>query len=260
VADERIQRFANETGFAEEKTAYDADGFLRLPGLISAEHLAEIERNLATYMESVAPALPAEDIVYEPTAPGAPTKIRNLWRMDRHSDFFAKLALCRELQDLLATLLNGEPVVMTVELFAKPARVGSAVPFHQDNAYFNLVPPDALTCWIAIDESTLENGCIHYLRGSHKPGLRPHVPSGVRGNSQMLADPATAAEFEDVPGILSQGDAILHHCCLWHRSEPNLSDRWRRGLLMVYRGSHCSVDPVGARNYIETLTALSGER
>ena len=122
MADERIQRFANETGFAEEKTAYDADGFLRLPGLISAEHLAEIERNLATYMEAVAPALPAEDIVYEPTAPGAPTKIRNLWRMDRHSEFFAKLALSRELQDLLATLLNGEPVPI-VDCTRPPAPV-----------------------------------------------------------------------------------------------------------------------------------------
>lgn len=257
MPDERIQRFANETDFAEEKKLYEAAGFLHLPGLISREHLAEIERNLAAYIESVAPALPTEDIVYEPTAAGSPTKIRNLWRMDRHSPYFSELAGSAGLRGLLGTLLNGEPVVMTVELFAKPARVGSAVPFHQDNAYFNLVPPDALTCWIAIDDSTIENGCIHYLRGSHKPGLRRHVPSGVRGNSQMLADTALAADFEDVLGILSPGDAVLHHCCLWHRSEPNLSDRWRRGLLIVYRGAHCRVDPVGARNYMEALTALS---
>jgi phytanoyl-CoA hydroxylase len=180
--------------------------------------------------------------------------------MERHCEYFAELAQSPTLRGLLAALLNGEPVVMTVELFAKPARVGSAVPFHQDNAYFNLVPPDALTCWIAIDESTPENGCIHYLRGSHKPGLRPHVPSGVPGNSQMLADAATAIEFDDVLGILSPGDAILHHCCIWHRSEPNLSDRSRRGLLIVYRAAHSRVDPVGARNYMEALAALPEER
>lgn len=246
--------------FANEKSLYEADGFLRRPRLVSSERLAEIEENLAAYIESVVPSLPAADIVYEPTSPGSPAKIRNLWRMERHSEYFSELARSPELGSLLSELLNGEPVVVSVELFAKPARVGSAVPFHQDNAYFNLVPPDALTCWIAIDESTLENGCIHYLRGSHKPGLRPHVPSGVKGNSQMLADTATASEFEDVLGVLSPGDAILHHCCLWHRSEPNRSDHSRRGLLIVYRAAHCRVDPVAARSYLTALESVSGNR
>lgn len=245
---------------AGEKSTYEADGFLHLPGLFASDQLAEIEDHLTTYFETVVPTLPQGDLVLEPARDGAFKQIRNLWRMEQHSEFFSNLARTPELWKRMEILLNGEPIVSAVELFAKPARVGSKVPYHQDNAYFNLVPPDALTCWIALDDSTLENGCVHYLRGSHAPGLRPHVASGVQGNSQMLADSSAASQFEDVPGILPRGDAVLHHCCLWHRSEPNLSDRPRRGLLIVYRAAHCCVDPESARTYSETLRELMGNR
>lgn len=245
---------------ASEKSAYEADGFLHLPRLFSPEDMDEIDRSLAAYVRDIVPALPQADIVFEPTPVGAPAQIRNLWRLEQHSGFFSKLPRLPRLWNRMSVFLKGDPIVMAVELFAKPARVGSEVPYHQDNAYFNLVPPDALTCWIALDGSTLENGCVHYLRGSHAAGLRPHLPSGVRGNSQMLADSSAESEFEDVPGILPRGDAMLHHCCLWHRSEPNRSDHSRRGLLVVYRGAHCRVDPDGARAYSASLRALMESR
>ena len=82
--------------------------------------------------------------------------------------------------------------------------------------------PDALTCWIALDASTKENGCVYYARGQPRTGLRRHKPSGVTGNSMTVAQPPEG-EFEEVPGILPRGGAILHHCLLLHRSERNLS-------------------------------------
>ena len=54
-------------------------------------------------------------------------------------------------------MVHGEPVSMGVETFNKPAKVGSGVPPHQDNAYFCLTPPDALTIWIALDAATMES-------------------------------------------------------------------------------------------------------
>ncbi len=66
--------------------------------------------------------------------------VRNLWRMEEHSEFFGDLARTLGLA-WIGPLVNGDPVSMGVELFAKPGLVGSAVPYHQDNAYFNLEPP-----------------------------------------------------------------------------------------------------------------------
>ncbi len=237
---------------------YESDGFVRIEPLLQPHELDEIETELIRYTEDVAPGLPAADIVYERDALADGRRaIRNLWRMEQYSTFFADLAKRPALLQVMNCLVNGKAVVAGVELFAKPAYVGSAVPFHQDNAYFNLVPPDSLTCWIALDDSTLENGCIYYARGSHRGGLRPHKASGVKGNSLMVAQPPLQSEFEQIPGILTRGGAILHNCVLLHRSEQNRSPHSRRGLLIVYRGSHCRVDPEGSRKYNEVLAGLA---
>jgi phytanoyl-CoA hydroxylase len=60
-----------------------------------------------------------------------------------------------------------------VETFNKPARIGSGVPYHQDNAYFCQSPPDMLTVWIAIDAVTEANGPVFFVKGSHRPAC-PH--------------------------------------------------------------------------------------
>lgn len=230
---------------------YETDGLLHIPQLLNGLELHAVELALQRYAELLS-KLPSVDIVREPGSQA----IRNLWRMEQHSDFFAELAQRPRILAAVAPLVKGEPVSMGVELFAKPAYVGSAVPLHQDNGYFNLTPPDALTCWIALDASTEENGCVRYARGSHKQGLLTHRATGIPGNSWGLADPPDAAALDEVPGLLAPGDAMLHHCCLLHRSEPNQSERARRGLLIVYRAAHCRVDEEGMQRYLAAARAI----
>ncbi|MCI0423549.1 MAG: phytanoyl-CoA dioxygenase family protein [Acidobacteria bacterium] len=247
----------------EQKSTYDRDGFLIVEDLLPEQRMQELERALNRYYETIVPLLPATDIVYETdAATGARTGIRNLWRMEKHSPYFDQLGRQREICDLVGTLVNGEPVLMAVELFAKPARVGSAVPYHQDNGYFNLTPPDALTLWLALDDSTEENGCVYYARGSHRQGLLPHKASLVPGNSWGLAEQPDPNQPEEVPGVVRRSSAILHHCCLLHRSERNLSGRPRRGLLMVYKAAHCQIEAAGMEKYLaasEASHAAGGE-
>ena len=93
--------------------------------------------------------------------------------------FSANWPSIRALVDLVAPLVNGPLAVMAVESFNKPARVGSPVPPHQDNAYFCQEPADVLTVWIALDPATQENGAVEYFLGSHHE-LWPHKPSGSK--------------------------------------------------------------------------------
>ena len=235
---------------------YEADGFVKIEPLFGETRMRAIEQELTRYAKEVAPEIPENEIVYEvqPLEDGG-RAIRNLWHMEKYSRFFADLAREPEMLALVRKLVHGEPEIAAVELFAKPGRVGSAVPFHQDNAYFTLVPPDALTCWIALDDTDVENGCVYYARGSHLNGLQPHKASKVKGNSLMLAEPPAGGQLEEVPGLLKRGGAILHHCVTLHRSEPNKSAKARRGLLIVYRGRHCESDPEAARAYRQVLAA-----
>lgn len=216
---------------------YREQGFVHIPEFYSAEQLAQIRAAVDRYNREVVPGVPENDVVFE--ADG--TAIRNCWRMQIHDPFFAELPQAAQLQPLIAALVNGTPLCMGVETFNKPAKVGSGVPPHQDNAYFCQEPPDVLTVWVALDEVTPENGPVQYVGGSHQAGLQVHTPSGVKGNSFGLAEDVDAATA--TPALLKAGDVLIHHCQTIHFSDPNVSDHPRLGLLMVFRGEHTQDSP-----------------
>jgi ectoine hydroxylase-related dioxygenase (phytanoyl-CoA dioxygenase family) len=227
---------------------YRRDGVVRVRGLFSRDEVEEIRRQVARYIRDVMPAVPEADRVLEADGVG----VRNLWRLEQHDPFFAQAGRRQELLELVGRLVNGEPLLQGVETFNKPARVGSAVPYHQDNAYFCQTPPDMLTVWLAIDPATEPNGAVYYRTGSHHT-LLPHRASGVKGNSMMLADPPEADPAGEFLGTLEPGDALIHHCQTIHRSEPNRSDQSRLALLLVYRGAHTQTDPELKKAYARAL-------
>ena len=113
----------------EQKKNYDADGFLKIDDFVSEQRLQELEVEMTRYTREIVPQLPPGDIVYETDAStGATTGIRNLWRMEKHSPCLHQFGRQEPILELVGALVKGEPRVMAVELFAKPARVGSAVP------------------------------------------------------------------------------------------------------------------------------------
>jgi len=222
---------------------YERDGVVSVRGLVDAARMNEIREALDRYVRQVAPTLPEAELTYEPDG----RSVRNLWRMHEHDEFFRELGQDPALRELIARLVRGEPVLMAVETFNKPAKVGTGVPAHQDNAYFCQAPPDVLTAWIAVDPVTTENGPVSYVRGSHRLGTLAHKPSGVAGNSMGLdADYDARDPFV---GTLDSGDALIHHCQTIHFSDRNRTDRARCGLLMVFRGSHTQTDPELKRRY-----------
>jgi phytanoyl-CoA hydroxylase len=217
---------------------YRRDGVIRLRQLFSAEKVAELRRLLNDYIRERVPSLPAGDRTLE--ADGK--TVRNLWRIEQHDPRFTAAACTPELLQFVGRLVNGEPVLAAIETFNKPARIGSVVPYHQDNAYFCQSPPDMLTVWVAIDAATLDNGPVYYIPGSHRQGVLPTKKSGVAGNSMGMAVEPTAPLSEQFCGTLEPGDALIHHCQTIHHSAPNQSDDSRLGLLLVFRGSHTQTD------------------
>jgi ectoine hydroxylase-related dioxygenase (phytanoyl-CoA dioxygenase family) len=228
---------------------YDRDGVIRVRGLLSSADIASVRAALARYAREIAPSLPPSDVVFE--ADGV--AVRNLWRMEHHDPFFAELCGRPEIRRMVGRLVHGEPILLGVETFNKPARVGSGVPAHQDNAYFCQSPPDVLTIWISIDAATEANGPIFYIRGSHSTGMLAHQPSGVAGNSMGLA--VRFDKSDPFVGTLEAGDALIHHCQTIHYSAPTKTDHPRCGLLLVFRGSHTQDDPQLREKYTQARPA-----
>ncbi len=218
---------------------YRRDGVVVIRGFLSPTEVSDILDEIDRYVREDLDSKPADAATWE--ADGK--TVRNLWRLEQHSPFLLEIASRPAIRDLVAPLVNGIPVLEGIETFNKPARVGSAVPYHQDNAYFCQTPPDMLTLWIAIDAVTESNGPIYFVKGSHQKGVLPTKPSHVRGNSIGLAEPPAVPLKDQFCGSLKPGDATIHHCNTIHHSAANNTDQSRLGLLFVYRGEHTRTDP-----------------
>lgn len=232
-------------------TSYEHDGVVRVPQFLNTGEVAAVRAELERYIHNDLAAQPVDARTFEKDE----KTVRNLWRLEKYNAFFRQLGERADILEFIAPFVRGEPVLVGVETFNKPARIGSGVPYHQDNAYFCQTPPDMLTVWIAIDAVTEANGPVYFVRGSHKSGMLPTKPSGVRGNSIGMAEPSRVPLSEQFCGLLQPGDATIHQCETVHHSAPNTTEHSRLGLLLVYRGSHTQTDPKLKEAYAAAVAA-----
>jgi hypothetical protein len=116
----------------------------------------------------------------------------------------------------------------------KPAHHGGVVAWHQDYSYWTRTEPMShLTCWIALDDSDRDNGCLYYVPGSHRWKLLPRT--GLTGNMDEIMtvlSPEQKAAFRPVPIELKRGQCTFHHPLMVHGSYANRSERPRRATLI----------------------------
>ena len=131
-------------------------------------------------------------------------------------------------------LLDGAVRFWHDQLFYKPPAQGGVVAWHQDYSYWTRTRPLAhLTCWIALDDSSLENGCVHYVPGSHRWSLLPKPAlSGEMDAIQSVLSEDQKAAFHPVPSEVRAGWASFHHPLTLHGSYENRSARPRRGAVV----------------------------
>lgn len=120
------------------------------------------------------------------------------------------------------------------QLFCKPAGHGGVVAWHQDYSYWiRTVPMQHLTCWIGLDDATVENGCLNYIPGSHRWGLLDRLELGGDMDAifQQLSD-EQKQQLKPVPMELKKGHACFHHPLMLHGSFANKSTNSRRALVL----------------------------
>lgn len=131
-------------------------------------------------------------------------------------------------------LLEGAVRFWHDQLFCKPAGDGGVVAWHQDYSYWTRTKPMAhLTVWIGLDDSTAENGCVHYVPGSHHWPLLPttDLAGGMEAIREVLNEEQTE-QFQPVACEMKAGEASFHHPLMLHGSYENRSDRPRRAVVI----------------------------
>ncbi|MEV6835732.1 phytanoyl-CoA dioxygenase family protein [Streptomyces sp. NPDC051133] len=153
-------------------------------------------------------------------------------------------------------------------LWAKPAVVGSAKPWHQDMAFappgFDPEEHAILTVWIALEPATERNGCLEFLPGSHLHGLFPHSGDKEREPGQPALTDAVEPHVADallprgrdaVAVPLAPGSAVMFDGMVLHRSAPNTTpNEPRTAVSFVYKVPR----PAWTRTRWEPAAATAG--
>lgn len=121
------------------------------------------------------------------------------------------------------------------QLFCKPAKHGGVVAWHQDYSYWTRTEPiQHLTCWVGLDDASKENGCLHYIPGSHKWGLldKPILTGEMNGLFEFLSEEQKEICQNPVAIEMKKGYGSFHHPLLVHGSYANKSNKPRRAFVL----------------------------
>jgi len=142
----------------------------------------------------------------------------------------------------------------------KSPGAGSHIDWHQDNGYQSGSVPEYLTCWLALDDSDLENGGLLVVPGSQANGLRAHELRGVHWVVSDI-DESGADEPGAVPLEAKAGELLIFSSLLVHKTVGNHSaDRQRRAWVIQYARGDASNTETGELYDNRAWVARDGQR
>ena len=183
----------------------------------------------------------------------APVSYRKLANFIGKDPAFAALEDHPRLKGYRDALLGPDSIRFQDMALSKPAHIGVAKPWHQDNAYFSVTPLDqVMGIWIAIDDATVENGCMHVIPTARRDlTAHKHIH---RTDCEIAEDdlPLDRAKAIEVPA----GGALFFLGMLPHFTPVNRSPHGRRALQLHYRGADTVNRP--AEEYNEVFATPDG--
>jgi phytanoyl-CoA hydroxylase len=226
----------------KQKEAFWRDGFLPVHDVLTAGEVTALrlrtEQIIRGEVEFPREFLQIEPELAEKGMEDVPEiyRVRKLWNLTRHDPFFRDYARHPKIVEVILDLLGPDVKLFADQMLLKPPFHGSAKPYHQDSPYWPIEPMDLVTCWMALDDATAENGCMRFLPGTHRLGPLDHhhlegthlVPEGWEEMSQRA---------DEVCVELRAGSCSFHHSLVLHETSPNRSPDPRRAMTTAYMRS-----------------------
>ena len=157
-----------------------------------------------------------------------------LTNIHHHSDCVRQYYFSGPLVDVATQVIGPNIKAATTQLTFKMRGNTQSFGWHQDNAYGELDPYNAISCLTALDNADLENGCLWLVPGSHKEGQVEYEHS-IEDKKEHRDIEMDVDESRAVPMPLKAGYSLFFHCHMLHKSEGNKSkERDRRILFMRY--------------------------
>lgn len=208
---------------------FHRDGFLKYQRVLVQEQLMALSDRVD---EIACGKIPMEgQICYEKDVASTVPQRDRVWQIWDGFRFDAVVkATCfnESILDAVESLIGPEIRLYSDQTLMKPAHHGSAVAWHQDYPYWPFDRPELVTCWLAIDDANLSNGCMRLIPGSHKHGTYP------TRDDRRLRDQEEVDTAVQVPVELSAGHCMFHHCLTLHATSENKSVHRRRAIAITY--------------------------
>ena len=213
----------------EQVEAFHRDGFLIVEaGLVSDSALELLrERYLRLFDGEYETGIRPDEVnwVSGRDPEDRTRQLCNAWRAD---NVVAAQVLSKRTGRLAAQLMgySGVRILQDNVLWKPPGT--KAIGFHQDSSYADyLVPPEMITCWLALHDTEADAGPLELVRGSNHWPKSPPARTQFHAPDDCLAGARAAApvgeELETVPVVVKAGGGSFHHGLTWHGSSPNRS-------------------------------------
>lgn len=162
---------------------------------------------------------------------------------------FSQFSRTKKIRELTASLAIEEPLLLQSMYIFKQPNIGGEVSCHQDSTFLYTEPSQIAGLWFAMEDATLENGCLWVLPGGHRLGLKSRWVRDPEGGMRFeVIDPDPFAEEQLVPLEVKKGTLIVLHGLLPHKSLANKSPKSRHAYTLHVIGG-TSVYP--ANNWLQ---------
>ncbi len=184
--------------------------------------------------------LPESNLAGGLSSDAAPEEaVSKIFRLHRNRPFLDFLELSSVAQLLTALLGPAVDCFLSQFIFKHPGAWGQ--PWHQDEYYFHFDRSPQIGLWLAVTEASLTNGCLHVVPGSHREDVHVHLsdrrPGANFGYVEIVDHDMSGA----VPVLMNQGDLLVFHSRLMHKSHDNESSTLRAALVMHF-AAHGTID------------------
>jgi phytanoyl-CoA hydroxylase len=211
-----------------EVSAFDRDGFVVVPDVFSADDVAAVVAEVDGFEAGVEAWLAGRaDQRAAIAEAGAITFTTHLvTRSARLADFARHPFFAGVCADLVGPDVN---LYWDQAVYKKPEKP-RRFPWHQDNGYAYVEPQQYLTCWVALTDATLDNGCPQVARGRHRAGTLAHTYVDPLG-WECFADPGAS---EVAVAEVGAGGVVVFSSLTPHLTGPNLTGAVRKAYILQY--------------------------
>ena len=225
---------------AAQARAFDEDGFLVLEGAFDPDTVGEVVAEIDPWEEKVTAFLRTREggRLFIADADAITFSVHLVLRSERLRKFCGG----RVFQDLCGDLVGPDARLYWDQAVYKKPEKPQDFPWHQDNGYRYIEPQQYLTCWVALTDATLENGCPWVVPGLHRRGTLRHWMTDL--GWRCLDDPPDA-----VPVTAQAGSIVVFSSLTPHRTGPNRTEHVRKSYIVQFApdGARCiDDDPVRA--------------